>query len=312
MPEVVFSRPFLTQVLGDYRDSGQHGLIQLRGESAGVDFLIVNGELWPTCRLSGGSAEPEITTQVMDRDWQGASMTFGVLPDLALRVAKISFSIAPALPAVELSRGDFYALMNQCQKENRPGLLWLCCDDEPFFFFAPGRYKNVDHVVDIAAGELVADPALIAAMITPRCDSMQAAYFPFSAEIEGWQEYCLHLHFCEIYDAVAHRYADLTGRVMSQLLGRTVSQYALNYSWPVEVRMGTVIDGLVLSSLDEYRHAYRSLLSCMFEQAASSIGDKVLGFILNDYLDSLPAHHHASVTGLLPEAYTFLSSAGES
>jgi hypothetical protein len=311
-PEVAFSRSFLTQVLGDYSDSGQHGLIQLRGESVGVDFLIVDGELWSTCRFLDGSAKLEITAQIMGMDWHGASMTFGVLPPLALRAAKICFSIAPALPKVELSLGDFYALMNQCQKENQPGLLWLLCGDDPFFIFIPGHYKEIDHIVDFAAGELVADPVLISALLSPRCASMHAAYFPFSAEVEAWQEYCLHRHFCEVYHAVAHRYTELTGRVMLQLLGRTVSQFASKYSWPVEIRMETVIDGLVLSSSDEYRHAYKRLLACMLQQAASSVGDKVLGFILNDYISSVPAHHRASIVGLLPEMFAFLSPAGES
>lgn len=311
-PQQVCSGSSLLQVLRSYHNAGQYALVKVCRADEQISFLVANGDLWPTCIVSGASCTVGATAQILHSDWTGTTLTQGPLSVFALRAAKICFSTSPPPEVKRLSAGDFYDLKNRYQQADQPGLLWARCADDEFFAFIPGAGKNIDQIANMAVGELVADPILVATVIETRCEEIQAAYFPFFADLEAWQEYRLHRYFCEMSEAVFRRYGELTGRVMVQALARSVNLFTANYSWPVEIRMGTVIDCLALPDLKQYRQTYQYILSHMLRQAAASVGNKLVGFMLADYVNSTQEKCRAEIVNLLPESYAFLAPVGES
>ncbi len=295
------------QELKEHQNPNHHALARLRQADHNFYFLIVDGKFYPSCVATGKNVSLLDTEKALQDNWFGAKISHGCLPDFAIRAAKIWFSANP-LPGVEnYAAGDFVVMLKNYQNLKQPGMLWAQHGQDQFFVFFPGSGKAVDQVVDISSGELVADPILISTLLESLNSKFSAAYFPFSAESEAWQEYLLHRYFCEICEVVLHRYGLLTGKIMTQSLERTIYHFTKSNDWPIEFRKGHIIDHLALSDTKQYHKTYQYILAHMFHHISLSIGKKLAMYLLGDYLNNELPENRAKVSSLLSSIDGFSS-----
>lgn len=282
-------------------------IIRLRQEGDCFFFLFIHGEFAPTCIAVAQNTVVLDTEAALKRDWTHAKLATGVLPDFAVRPVKIWFGTNPAPDVEKHSTRDFFVVLNKYKEMNKPGMLWVLSGQDERFLFYPGDGKAIDQIVDISAGELVSDPIIITSLPLPENPDFSCAYFPFDANKEAWQEYQLHRYFCEISGAVLQRYGQLTGKVMTQSLERTVNLFITNYAWPIEFRKGHVIDQLKLSDIKQTQKTYQYILAHMFQHISLSVGKKLAAFLFGDCLNNASPAQRSSISSLLSNIDGFSS-----
>lgn len=294
--------PSLARMEAVYREERSHALLVAHQAEKQAAFLLVAGDLWPTCVLNEESRSLAGTKPSFD-EWAGAPVAHGSLPLFALRAAKIWFAHTPPPESMRFAPGDFFALLGECISGDQPCMLWGRSLEDEFFAFFPGGGKMADQVLDISTGELVSDPVLVAPLLNYHYSEVVVERFAFSPDLEGWQEYRLHRSFCDVCENFLSRYSQLVGRVMAQSLMRAVNAFARQATLPVEMRQGMVYDSLVLPDLASTRETYRNLLAYMLEQAEQVIGKKLVASMLFDELQSLPQSSRNEAGGILLEKY---------
>jgi hypothetical protein len=293
-----------------YREQRSHALLVARQAEKQASFLLVAGNLWPTCVVKEESRLLADARQALD-EWADAPVAHGSLPSFALRAAKIWFAHTPPPESARFSPGDFFDLLGQCISDDQPCMLWGRSLEDEFFAFFPGGGKTADQVLDISTGELVSDPVLVAPLLNYHYSEILVERFVFSPDLEGWQEYRLHRSFCDVCENFLARYSQLVGRVMAQSLMRAVNAFARQESLPVEMRQGMVFDSLVLPDLAATRETYQNLLAYMLEQAEQVIGQKLVASILFDEVQRLPQDSRNESGGILLEKYLDQTQPGD-
>jgi hypothetical protein len=305
-PQAV-NRPAIEELTDLFRQDKQHGLGLFDNTTA---LLFVSGKPWPTSVRLHAGYPIEYVQEDFRQGWRGSSLRYAHLPLSALRAAKIWFSATPQERIEKCPRGDFFRLLSRFQSLPLPGMLQVEDGVNQWFVFLPGNHQPANQVLDIAVGQLVSDPAQIASALEKPGETIRIAYYPYHPEQSAWQEYCLHINFCEISKNILERYSQISGRAMLQSLVRTMNYFVGKYNWPITFQSDNVNGILVLPDLEETIQTYQYILSHLCYQVNLVVGKKLMRYMLTEFVSQIASERQANMQKLLPNEYDLAISFG--